>query len=225
MTTDFTTTLVAPKILHISFADRTDLAMTFVRYQEYYESDNKDFYRKCFKLEDYKKWYSEERGDGEWTYCTDWSGFNIPGWVLRDIWLSEVYHEDKTKHDEIMQMIVTRNFDMFNTGFDFYLIGTTHGATKTLRHEIAHGLYSTNPNYKKNAQKLIAALPSSIKTPFYEWLGKIGYASDVFEDELQAYFSAPGQAKGIQMLLESNLATESIFVPFMKNFDNHYQEK
>src|SRR3989344_6116167 len=54
------------------------LAATFMRFQEHYESPY--FRKKIFSVEEYMDWYARKRGN--FTYYKDWSGFNIPSWVL-----------------------------------------------------------------------------------------------------------------------------------------------
>jgi hypothetical protein len=55
--------------------------MTFLRYQEFYESPSKKFRGKSYKLLDFMKWYASEN-DGIFTYPRDWAGFNFPGSII-----------------------------------------------------------------------------------------------------------------------------------------------
>ena len=72
-----------PGIYHLNFAEHYDLCMHFVRYQEYYEGP--EHREKIFTLLDYMEWYAEEHGKGGFTYASDWSGFNVPDWVLHQV--------------------------------------------------------------------------------------------------------------------------------------------
>jgi hypothetical protein len=74
---------------------------------------------------------------------------------------------------------------------DWYLIGASSKDKGTTNHEIAHGLYFTNGDYKKNVKKLI----KNIKPIHYEKLKKklikMGYVDDkkIIDDEIQAFMS------------------------------------
>jgi predicted rRNA methylase YqxC with S4 and FtsJ domains len=74
---------------------------------------------------------------------------------------------------------------------DWYLIGASSKDLRTLDHEIAHGLYFTNMEYKKEVCKLI----KNIKPTHYEKLRnklvKMGYVNDkkIIDDEIQAFMS------------------------------------
>ena len=69
--------MTAPIYL-IESKTRQDLAATFMRVQEYYESPV--FGGRTFSVGEFAAWYASEYG--AFTYCQDWSGFNIPSWVL-----------------------------------------------------------------------------------------------------------------------------------------------
>ncbi|MEK7106247.1 MAG: ABC transporter ATP-binding protein, partial [Patescibacteria group bacterium] len=55
------------------------LASTFLRFQEHYESPK--FRGQFFSLEEFMDWYAEEYGN--FTYYKDWTGFNIPSYILK----------------------------------------------------------------------------------------------------------------------------------------------
>lgn len=65
-------------VIHVVIPDSWDLAMTFLRMQEWYESPNPKFARKHFTLEEYMRWYQKAYGNGAFTYPKDWTGFNVP---------------------------------------------------------------------------------------------------------------------------------------------------
>lgn len=71
---------ILPHIFHVNFSSQEELASTFLRFQEHFESPS--FKGKIFSLDDYKRWYIKHSPNGqktgEFTYYSDWSGFNIP---------------------------------------------------------------------------------------------------------------------------------------------------
>ena len=57
-----------------------ELGLTFMCFQEYYESTNPAFKNNIFTLGQLKRWYSETYGANN--YQTTWVGFNFPSKVL-----------------------------------------------------------------------------------------------------------------------------------------------
>jgi hypothetical protein len=77
---------ILPYNIHLLvFDNQYDLASTFLRFQEHYESP--EFAGKVFTLDEYKNWYINHSPraskDGVFTYYEDWNGFNIPSKILK----------------------------------------------------------------------------------------------------------------------------------------------
>ena len=174
---------ITDKIIQIDFQTQEELAKTFLRFQEYYE--NPYFRGKIFTLEEFKEWYIEERG--EFSYYKDWSGFNIPGYIFKPFF--EGKFNPLTENEQKLMDLV-REFPE-----DFYLIGTFNGGKENvLEHEICHGLYSTNLDYKMDVDALIEEyIQDHSWTHFIEIIGvlsRMGYHPSVIPDEIHAYISA-----------------------------------
>jgi hypothetical protein len=77
------------------------------------------------------------------------------------------------------------------TKHDWYLIGASSKDSRTMNHEIAHGLYFTNQEYKKEVNKLIRNIKSSHYDKLKNKLVKMGYVKDkkIIDDEIQAFMS------------------------------------
>jgi len=60
---------------------------------------------------------------------------------------------------------------------------------QTTKHEIAHGLFYLNKDYKKEMKKLVSELPSDAYGAIKQELKNLGYCSSVYVDECQAYFA------------------------------------
>lgn len=184
----YTLSKVKPSIYLLNFTTQYDLTMTFLRYQEFYESASAKFRNKTWEILDYMEWYAGEN-DGVFTYPKDWSGFNIPGWVIEKVEGKGI--PDYNKYDEIMMGV----FDKLYIGDDgdklrkFYLIGTYGDGKGVIEHEIAHGLFYTNQGYRKEMKALVSKLPNKVREKIFKALGSMGYSSTVFVDECQAYLS------------------------------------
>jgi len=133
------------------------------------------------------------KSQGNFTYATDWSGFNIPGHVVKEFYAKywHVTSEKTLNHKEraLLKMLAP----LIKSKKKFYVIGTFKdkknkvGTTSIINHEIAHGLFYLNVEYKKQMTKLVSEFKS--KKKFGVDLLKKGYSKPVIEDEIQAYLS------------------------------------
>jgi hypothetical protein len=205
----------------MSFKEPYDLAMYFVRYQEFYESPSPQYRGKKFALLDFMRWYSFKFGKGVFTYPEDWAGFNIPGDIIKQIW--DLGIDDRNLYDyEMLQ--VYRECQEKAKG-NFYLIGVSASKEEaiTLKHEIAHGFFYTTPSYKKEMKKLVKELAPELRTRMNEELLDLGYTPKVYVDEIQAYMSTglPMSSDGTELYAKLEAAQK----PFIKLYNQYYKEK
>lgn len=215
-----------PHVYHLHFDDAYQLAMHFLRAQEFYESPK--FADKLFTLVDYMEWYAKEYGKGAFSYAKDWSGFNVPSWVLDQVYgAMGTRITDFNKYDERMIGIMRRLWDLEKQR-NFYLIGTSSAGYKgnereedVLDHEIAHALYYTNTEYKRDVESLLTHLTMGSQVmgrPYFEaerLLQKGGYHERTIRDEIHAYAST-GVKKTIEGL--DKVLTPNRCLPFEENF-------
>jgi hypothetical protein len=208
---------IHPKIFCVLVDDDYDRAMLFCRYQEFYESPNKKFRGKYFTWSEYMKYYKDHWKKDTFTYPIDWSGYNIPSHILEGG--IDTFNKE-TEYDEIMNDIYffCENYPLrFNKPrTDWYLIGASSKDLKTMDHEIAHGLYSTNKSYRLRMNTLLYLLPHKIKEKIFKKLIKMGYADDekILLDEAQAFLSTG---------LYNGLETKEI-KKYEKDFINIFKE-
>lgn len=189
--TDISYTLkeVTKDVYLVTFKTAYDVAMTFCRVQEFYESPK--FRGKFVRFTDYAREYALEN-KGIFTYTDDWRGFNVPGAVIHVVHskLCVEQYDTINDYDEVLMGIVNR-VQRRVQGRPFYLIGTSKekGDKSVQRHEIAHGLYTTNKKYRSSVDMLIAKMSSKVKHRMYKSLEKLKYHKSVWHDELNAYFS------------------------------------
>ena len=176
---------VKPNIFAVIVKDNYDRAMLFCRGQEYYESPNKKFRGKDFSIWDYMKWYSSEYKRG-FSYGSDWSGFNIPFDIVWECYQS---NEMETPYDETMWEILGEIDSKMDINKKAYIIGAGNVEDDTFQHEVCHGLWYTNPAYKKEAKLVLSTIPQEHKDIFKENLLEMGYTDKVIDDEIQAYLS------------------------------------
>jgi hypothetical protein len=179
----YTITKVLDRVYLLKFADHYDLCMTFLRYQEFYESDNLLFRGHSFNILDYMEWQAHTYGDGVFNYPDKWSGFNIPSSIIDQV--NDLGIEDRNRYDERMWNL--HHQLKAEVGDDYYLIGVSND--DTIDHEVAHGLWFVNQNYRQEMEQLIDALPPKTYGKICDWLTSIDYAEASHRDEVQAYLA------------------------------------
>jgi hypothetical protein len=171
-----------PGVLHLEFNTGVEAGAHFLRAQEFHESPQ--FRGKTFQLLDYIKWYASNH-EGVFSYFDDWSGYNVPAWsVLRAC----AGTTDPNDHDLVMTAMAKRAISLSPEGRG-YLIGTSLERPGTIRHEMAHALYHVNSGYFQAAEELLKKMPVDYRRLMQEWLAGMGYHTEVFSDETQAYLS------------------------------------
>lgn len=186
------------RIVHVRFAERRDLAATFLRFQEHYESPM--FKGKVFNLEEFRKWYvnnsssNSSSGDSnssngkktrKFSYYEDWDGFNVPSRIFEPFYQGE-FNPLSRKEKKLLDALE----EWREEEKQFYVIGTSgQSDMSTLRHEIAHGLFYTRPEYQKEVLNILKKIPVEERRALEKFLEREsgGYHPDVFEDEMQAY--------------------------------------
>jgi len=181
---------ITKKIFNIKYPTQKELSSAFLRFQGHYESPK--FRGKFFTLYEFKKWYicNSIGGEktGKFTYYQDWGGFNIPSHILSPFY-SGKFDPLSKKEKRILDLFESKKNE------NFYIIGTFQQFFNicrkdyffNLQHEIAHGLFYTNSDYKKEILNILDKINPEIKQELKNNLKKIGYHSDVLIDEMQAY--------------------------------------
>lgn len=164
-----------PPIYLIESSNRRDLAETFMRFQEYYESP--EFKGRVFTVEEFAHWYASKYG--AFTYSRDWYGFNIPSKVLEPFRQGQ-FNPLTAKEKKLLDLCK-------NATGDFYVIGVTPSAEyfdETVKHEFVHGAFHVNEDYRK---EVVSCVKENSIREIDKGLGKMGYHPDVFADETNAY--------------------------------------
>jgi hypothetical protein len=164
---------IADGIYLVRFRTQYELAATFLRFQEHFESSR--FSNRIFTLEEFMDWYAATFG--KFSYFEDWIGFNVPSKVLEPFY--------RGRFDPLLEK--ERAFlDRFrDTPRPFYIIGTIEdGAENDVEHEIAHALFAMQPPYRTAVQKAMRPYDTSA---LENRLHRLGYARHVLRDEAHAY--------------------------------------
>jgi len=159
----------------ISADSNRELARSFLRFQEYYESPNDQFRGQVFTIGQYRYWY--EKKYGYFSYETDWTGFNIHSYVL-DPFKQGLFDPLTIEEKNLLGLFTNAPQDKF------YIIGAND--TQTLNHELNHALYAHRQDYANDINKIFDANLEHIKYAL-EYLLNKGYCRYLLYDELQSY--------------------------------------
>lgn len=210
---------IKPFIYCVEVDDNYDRAMLFCRYQEFYESPYKQFRGKYFSWMEYMRFYKKAWKKDVFTYPEDWSGYNIPSNIL-DKAHDKFYKE--TEYDVIMNDIIfycSLNAQNKNNGtrHNWYLIGASSKDKGTMNHEIAHGLFYINKEYKTRMLYQLSLIPKKTMDKIDKKLIKMGYVNDrkILDDEAQAFLST-GLYNGLD--IKEIEKYEKPFIKIFKDF-------
>lgn len=169
-------TQILKSVWLVSFSTDEDLALSFLRFQEHYESP--EFRGKFFSLEEFKAWYSKQYGS--FSYVSDWSGFNIPSSIF------EPFRQGKFDPLSERESILLNAFGSVEP--PFYIIGTNN-KDEALDHETCHALFYVDPQYREACSSLIIKHRNELNSIFNK-INNLGYHDAVAIDEAHAYCSA-----------------------------------
>lgn len=190
----FSVKQIRPKVYHLEFDSWREMSMTFVRYQEFYESKYDNIRDSKFTLVQqmgaYNREYLEDN-DATWTYCSDWGGYNIPAEVIKQV--HDLGIPDPNHYDSLMLGIYGMIMcDTFNK--KAYIIGTHIDedeklSESMLKHEMTHAMWYTNDEYREKALAIIDSVSEDLREALIDALAKQNYPRKTALDEINAYLT------------------------------------
>jgi len=166
---------LTPQILEVRFEKSFDLCDATYRFSHFYETPGwQGIYATRKILDDH---YSAKFGDPDY-WKKRWAGSNVPG-VVFDIFKARENDPLSPAEQLIMDEVKDK------TG-KYYVIMTSEQSLYARDHEIAHALWYTDPEYKRDALAALVNNMPHLGRPL-EYLAKIGYSNDVLTDELHVY--------------------------------------
>jgi len=203
----------------IRATERTTRALMFMRAQEYYESSFDEIIGKQFKVSRFVDIYKQHYGKQEFTYGSDWAGFNIPSTVLEECMFN--VPEDEINNWDKLMISVINTIKEQESDHNYYLLGVDELDNSLLEHEFAHAMWFTLPEYKAEMSKMNEECDPIVKDMMYKCIPEYGYADHVLPDEMQAYMST-GLGKKMQ---EMNIPDVEIWQQkYREIFDNYYSK-
>ena len=175
----------------VKFSSQYAITSTLMRLQEFYESPTK-LKNHYFNLEEFMDDYAKKHGN--FSYCEDWGGFNIPDFAIRKF--ESIFAGALIKKEQAFINLLANTIDGYYAGDKFYLIAVSED--EYIDHELAHAFYYLIPKYKK-AMNLETRAYGDLKALHIALLSK-GYSYANFFDEVQAYL-ATSNKREIKSLL------------------------
>ena len=213
---------VYPRIFALVIKDDKLRSMVFLRYQEFYESDSDSFRGQGFKWKDYIDFYKEKTKKDYFSYHEDFIGYNVPCDTL-EACMKKI--PDLNIYDMIMFSVVDTIHDIVGSD-KYYLIGIDQSNgedTSLIYHEIAHGLWFSDSEYKSKMINVIENMDSKIKEQMLNKIKNYGYGDNVYDDEIQAFMST---GLGYEMKVIRNIKPEMIkFNKIFKKYTNKLTAK
>ena len=209
---------VYPKIFALVIKDDRLRARVFLRYQEFYESDSDSFRGKGFKWKDYINFYKEKTKKDYFSYHEDFAGYNVP---CDTIEACKTKIPDLNIYDMIMFSVVDTIKEIVGSN-KYYLIGIDQSNNEDpslIYHEIAHGLWFSDPEYKSRMKERLEEMDSSVKEQIIDILKGYGYGDNVFEDEIQAYMATglSAKMKNMDNIEQDVIKFKKVFQDYTKN--------
>lgn len=167
--------LPLPNVYLVEFEDSEEMARTFCRIQEFYESPM--FRGRYFTLEEFKQYHTGIFG--KWDYYTRWGGFNVPGNVFRlfESMFKDLSPDEKKLVEEIRKYEVGQRDK-------FYVIAAPVDDSGTKNHELHHALFYLDEYYQK---KVVEYVKANYAEKVAAWLLENNYSKEVLIDEIAAY--------------------------------------
>jgi hypothetical protein len=204
-----------PNVVQLSFPNRRELTLTMCRPQEFYESDKEGIRGKYFDWERFIETFSDESGRLE--YFAFWSGFNFPGEAFEGF--LDVFRDNLSSREGRLAKEVFAKVDRSSP---YYVIATLPNAEDTIRHEMAHALFCVNPSYRACSEALVSDVSVEVRDKMESGLKKLGYASNVYVDEIQAYLSTADDAELKKRFSLTHEESHREALPFQKNLLRHW---
>lgn len=166
-----------------------ELTLTFFRFQESYESQNKRLKGKSFSTFEFLDAMMGK--DGNIDYFSGWDGFNFPD-SHYESFLNFISDDDITPYEQKLIDAVDKMHEE-GTVDNFYVIGILKNDKSVLAHELSHALYYLNEDYRFCAKHESLAF-AMFDRPYFDKIMKVlykelKYSKDVLYDELVAWMA------------------------------------
>jgi hypothetical protein len=209
---------LSENIFHFVTDSQYELCSSFLRPEEFYESPFADIQGQFFTLDKFMDKYAESK-NGVFTYFDDWAGFNIPGDSLiafHSKFCTTFTDKEKFIFDAI------EGFIRFNNKNFFIMATLDNSVAETNRHELAHGLYYLDTEYRVRCDLLYYSMPENARDAINTRLLDDGYALPKLKDECQAYLSTSQIG---EIMSDFHFTRDTVPLNIIVEYQDHFNEK
>ncbi len=171
------------KLWHVLFDKQIDMALSFLRIQEYCESPK--FKGKDFELDEYIQWYSEKY-KGPFDYHLEVGAHNIPGNAF-DAFMCTYGPDLSNKESEVLDEL----WDMIDADDEpYYVIATCKSLPDHkgyFDHEFRHGLFYLLDDYRCDILTVLKKYETNRDVKKFRNALSKDYDKKVLNDEVHAY--------------------------------------
>ncbi len=168
------------RLYELRFDSTHEMCMTFLRYQEFYESPR--FEGRKFTIAEFMSWYVKDQSKtGTFSYPQDWAGFNLPVRVIAQV--RSLGIDDPNHYDDLMSFIYSTIVAECD---DAYLIGLEKSGTLD-RHEMTHAMFHIDGAYQQQVLHALEHVQKDLVEELKAILLDNGYAESTATDEVNAY--------------------------------------
>jgi hypothetical protein len=151
--------LVDRNVIYIAVDDPVIIGPLITRLSEFQESP--EFAGKYFTLDEYKDWYTKQSGNEEFTYATDWCGWNVSSDTIDKFY--KLFDDGKSgRFLNTVEMLLRDVLLWFQANYDlpkYYLIVTMGDSIKKaienggkidglFKHEFKHAQFFLDDEYR-----------------------------------------------------------------------------
>ena len=209
-----------PGVVHLVYPNQLTLGRAFMRMQEFYESPFDQFRGRHFTRDEFKKVYAKSKGTGtgwgEFSYCDDWAGFNVPGNIANKF--IRMFQPD---HSEVALVDLIKKHRKPHG--EYYVIGTFAGDdSNTISHELSHAFWYLYPDFKEMGQELVDGLSRRFYRKAKNAILETGYCEEVVDDEIMAYLGTSVMSEMVDVFGTRNIPWKTA-LKFQESFADYLQ--
>lgn len=183
---------VGPSVLGVEFKDFNAMALMFMRVQEYTEGLKK---HRGFIASEGDTLIRYLKKKDKLYYSDNWAGYNIKGETFLEIWTNFPYTVFWNSYEQRLFREIKETFgdqfDKYLSG-QWYVVSWMKGDKATKNHEICHGEFYLNREYREKVYEVLA--DAKVKKA-YKTLTNMGYYVSyddpaglyILFDEINAY--------------------------------------
>ena len=152
-----------PGIILITEYSQFEIAMAFMRLQEFYECRDLERQGKFFTLEEVVENYAQNGPTGKFSYLDDWAAFNVPGDVVDRF--RKMYKHDLSARETAFMLAIDRTLTQEENARHngkYYVIGSCSELYED--HELAHAMYFLYPEYRADAERIMKKFTTTTHT-------------------------------------------------------------